>query len=321
MTNYILRRFLTMIPMLFGITLLSFFLMSLAPGNFLTPIKMQRDISPETIHALEHQFGLDQPWYVQYFLWLKNILHLDFGYSWTYKIPVGDLLASRIPATLLLAVSSLLISWAIALPIGILAAIKKDSWFDRTVSILAYGGLSVPEFFLALLGLFIAARTGLFPLGGITSIQYDFLNPGEKIVDLLHHLILPAIVLGIGNIAGTMRVMRASFLDVIRSEFVTAARAKGLSENAIMFRHVLRNALNPLITLFGFAFADLLSGALLVENVMNYPGLGQLIYQAYLRQDQFVVLGSVIMGSVMLILGNLLADLLLSWNDPRIRHA
>ncbi len=331
MKTFIIKRFLALIPMLLAITLMVFLLMNLAPGDFLTPIRAQPDIDDRYIEQLEEEFGLNKHPVQQYFLWLRNIFPIsysaetglsfsvNFGYSWTYRVMVSELLMQRIPATLLLSCSSLLIAWSVAIPLGVLAAIYKDSIFDRVSALLAYAALSIPEFFLALLAIFFAAQTGLFPIGGLTSPHHEFLPLGGRILDILHHLILPALVLGLGSVAGLMRIMRSSFLDVIRSDFVTTARAKGMPEGTIMFRHVFRNAINPLISMMGFAFSSLLSGALLVETVMNYPGLGQLIFQAFLRQDQFVVLGAVVMGSVMLVAGNLLADIALAKVDPRIR--
>jgi len=184
---------------------------------------------------------------------------------------------------------------------------------------LAYAALSIPEFFLALLLVFFAAQTGWFPMGGATSIEYEYMSWFEQMLDRAHHLILPTLALGIGSIASIMRIMRANFLDTIRAGFVTTARAKGQREFIVMFKHVLRNAINPLVSAFGFAFSGLLSGALMVEIVLQYPGLGQLMYQSILREDQFVVLAAVMMGCTMLVLGNLLADILLAWSDPRIR--
>ena len=200
-----------------------------------------------------------------------------------------------------------------------LAAIYKDSIFDRISAGLAYAALSIPEFFLALILVFFAAQTGLFPLGGATSIDYDYMSFGSKVIDRAHHLILPTLALGIGSIASIMRIMRANFIDTIRGGFVVTARAKGVRELVVMFKHVLRNAINPLISTFGFAFSGLLSGALMVEIVLQYPGLGQLMYQSILREDQFVVLASVMIGCSMLVLGNLISDVLLAWSDPRIR--
>jgi len=319
MIAFIIRRLLTLIPLLLGITLLVFLLMSLAPGDFLTPVKAQRDVPAELIEAIQTEFGLDQPWYVQYYKWLGNVLQGNLGHSWAYKLPVSDLIGQRIWATFLLSFCAFVFSWAIAIPLGVLAAVYKDSIFDRISAALAYAALSIPEFFLALLLVFFAAQTGWFPLGGATSIDYDYLSFGGKVLDRAHHLILPTLALGIGSVASIMRIMRANFLDTIRAGFVTTARAKGLRERVIMFKHVLRNAINPLVSAFGFAFSGLLSGALMVEIVMQYPGLGQLMYQSILREDQFVVLASVMLGCSMLVVGNLLADILLAWSDPRIR--
>ena len=320
MIAYFFRRFLALIPLLLGITGLVFLLMSLAPGDFLTPVRAQRDVSPELIQSIEQQFGLNQPWYVQYVKWLGNVVTGNLGHSWAYKMPVVDLIGQRLWATFLLSVSALVVAWGIAIPLGVLAAVYKDSIFDRISAFFAYAALSLPEFFLALLFMFFAAQSGWFPMGGATSIEYEFMGTGGKILDRIHHLVLPALALGIGSVASIMRIMRANFLDAIRADYVKTARAKGLRERRVMFVHALRNAINPLVSAFGFAFSGLLSGALIVEIVLQYPGLGQLMYQSILREDQFVVLASVMLGCTMLVAGNLLADLLLGWSDPRIRN-
>ena len=229
------------------------------------------------------------------------------------------LLKQRVPATFILSLTSIFFAWCIAIPLGVLAAIYKDSIFDRISALLAYAALSIPEFFLAILAVYFAAITGIFPEGGRSSVESEFLGLWARILDYGYHLILPTVVLGIGSVAGMMRIMRANFIDYMQAEFATTARAKGVAERVIMFKHVLRNAINPLITAFGYSFASLLSGALLVENVMNYPGLGQLIYEALIREDQYVVMAGVLIGVVMLVFGNLFSDLLLGWLDPRIR--
>jgi peptide/nickel transport system permease protein len=316
---FILRRFLAMIPLIFGITLLAFALMSLAPGDFLTPVRAQRDVPPELIDAIEKSFGLDQAWYVQYVKWLGNVFSGNLGHSWTYKLPVTDLIGQRLWATFLLSLSAFSFAWCLAIPLGVLTAIYRGSLLDRIVSFLAYSALSIPEFFLALLLVFFAAQTGLFPLGGATSIDYDYMSFWGQFWDRAWHLVLPTLALSIGSIASILRIMRANFLDVMAADFVRTARAKGLSAIRVNAVHVTRNALNPLISSFGFAFSGLLSGALMVEIVLQYPGLGQLMYQSILREDQFVVLASVMLGCVMLVLGNLIADVLLAWSDPRIR--
>lgn len=319
MIKFILKRLLTFIPLLLGITFLVFILMYLTPGDVLSEARASRDISKEYILAMEEQFGLNKPWYVQYLLWLRSIVTLNFGESWTYKVPVFDLLLQRVPATVILAVSASIFAWGIGIPLGVLMAVYKGSVFDKASSSLAYVFLSIPEFFLALLAIFFAATTGLFPIEGRTSLTHIFMSPWQQFLDVLNHLILPTIVLGLGNAANLMKVMRSNFLDYIHNEYVTTARAKGLSEWLIMFKHVLRNAINPLISTFGLSLAGLLSGALMVENIMNYPGLGQLIFEAFMRQDQYLVMASVVMGCVLLILGNLVADILLALSDPRIK--
>lgn len=319
MIAYLTRRFFALIPLLLGITGLVFLLMSLAPGDFLTPVRAQRDVSNELIQAIEQQFGLNQPWYVQYVKWLGNVVTGNLGHSWAYKMPVVDLIGQRMFATFLLSVSALVVAWGIAIPLGVLAAMYKDSIFDRISGFLAYAALSLPEFFLALLFMFFAAQSGWFPMGGATSIDYEFMSAGGQILDRIHHLILPALALGIGSVASIMRIMRANFLDAVQADYVKTARAKGLREFSVMFKHALRNAINPLVSAFGFAFSGLLSGALIVEIVLQYPGLGQLMYQSILREDQFVVLAAVMLGCTMLVVGNLIADLLLGWSDPRIR--
>ncbi len=341
MIKYILRRFLSIIPMLFAVSALVFLLMYLSPGDFLSEARNSKDISPEIVKQEEMRLGLDKPWYTQYAMWLNSISPLktryllaedeqekhsafylglpDFGYSWSYKISVSSLLSQRLFPTLALAFSSLFLTYLIAIPLGCIAAMRKNSVFDKVSGFFAYIGLSVPYFFLALLAVLFAAVTGLLPTGGQTSIEYDFLSAPEKIWDLARHLILPTIVLSLGGIAGLMRVMRGNFLDYSKQEYVITARAKGLSDTKIALKHILRNAINPIITSFGFALSGVLSGALLIENVMNYPGLGQLIYDAILKQDQFVVMAGVVISSVMLVLGQLIADILLAVCDPRIR--
>ncbi len=341
MLKFIVRRLLSLIPLMLGISLMVFLLMYLAPGDFLSEARNSKDISPEIVKQEEIRLGLDKPWYVQYGRWLngvspiktslflpestraeKPLLYIgspDFGFSWSYKIPVIDLIWQRLLPTLWLALSSTALIYIVSVPLGVFAAVKRDSIFDKLSSFLSYAALSIPYFFLALLAVLFAATTGLFPTGGQVSIMNDFMSPPAQFFDYIKHLTLPTLVLSVGGIASMARVMRGNFLDFSSAEFVTAARAKGLSENVVMFKHVLRNAINPIITSFGFAFAGLLSGALLVENVMNYPGLGQLIYSAIIKQDQYVVMAGVLMGCAMLVLGQLFADLLLAIVDPRIR--
>jgi peptide/nickel transport system permease protein len=319
--TYLLRRILTLVPLLLGVTLFAFLLIYLAPGDFLSQMAENPMISAETIESMRSKFGLDQPWYVQYFLWLKNVfLHLDFGESFSYRQPVFDIIAPRLGNTLLLATAAAIVAWGLAIPLGIVSAVRQYSWVDKTSSFVAFLGLSIPELFFALLMMFFAAKTGLFPVGGMRSLDHDQLQWGSQLLDIAHHLVLPALVLGTVPMAARMRQMRANLLDVLRLDYVTTARAKGLAEDVVVWKHAVRNAINPLITLFGFTLASLLSGSFIVEIVMNWPGLGSLTLEALQRQDLYLVMGSVVMAATMLMLGNLVADVLLAVADPRIKY-
>ncbi len=309
-----------MIPLMLGITFFSFMVISLAPGDFLTSMSQNPQISAETIEALRAKYGLDKPWYIQYFIWLWNALHFDFGYSFANQVPVFYMIGQRMLNTLLLALSAALFAWGMSIPLGIISAVKQNTWIDRGASFVAFIGLSIPEVFFALIMIYFAARTGWFPVGGMKSIDFEYLSFPQQILDLLYHLILPTIVLGSISMAGRMRQMRANLLDTLLQDYVQTARAKGLSEGVVIFKHALRNAINPLITLFGFTLANLLSGAFLVEVVMSWPGLGRLTLDALFARDLYLVMGSLVMASLMLILGNLAADIMLSMSDPRIQY-
>jgi peptide/nickel transport system permease protein len=318
---YVLRRVFNLVPLLIGVSFLSFLVMELAPGDYLNQILANDSIPPELIEDMKVRFGLDKPWYERYFLWLKNIvLHLDFGESFSYRQPVFDIIRPRLGNTLMLAFAASLITWLLAIPLGVLSAVKQYSFWDKLSSFVAFVGLSIPEVFFALLMLFFAAKTGWFPVGGMRDLDWNYYSMGGKFLDILHHLALPAIVLGTIPMAGRMRQMRANLLDVLRVDYVTTARAKGLREGTVIWKHAVRNAINPLITLFGFTLARLLSGSFIIEIVMGWPGLGALTLEALRRQDLYLVMGSVIIASTMLLIGNLVADILLAIADPRIRY-
>jgi peptide/nickel transport system permease protein len=233
---------------------------------------------------------------------------------------VASLLWERIAATLLLAIASLIVTWAIAIPLGIIAAVKQNQWVDRSLQVISYTGQGFPSFITALLLLILAQNTSpLFPVGDMTSINHADLSPVGQVLDIGWHMILPTLALSITSFAGLQRITRGELLDVLRQDYIQTARAKGLPENRVIYVHALRNAVNPLITLLGFELAGLLSGAFIAEFFFNWPGLGRLILQAVLAQDLYLVMASLVMGAVMLIVGNLLADLLLKAVDPRIR--
>jgi len=321
MRTFILRRVLQAIPLLVGISALTFLLLQLAPGDFLNTMAENPGISVESIEAMRTRFGLDRPWYVQYGLYLKNLVfHLDFGQSFSRHQPVFAVLREGLLNTLLLAVSAAVVTWGLAVPLGVWAAVRQYSWVDKGLSLLAFLWLSIPEVLSGLLLLFFAAKTGLFPVGGMRSLGWDSLDPLGKALDLLHHLALPALVVGMIPLAGRMRQMRANLLDVLRLDYVTTARAKGLDERTVVFKHAVRNAINPLITLFGFTLGALVSGSFVAEIIFSWPGLGRITLDALLTQDQYLVMGSVLMASVVLVAGNLVADILLAVADPRIAY-
>ncbi len=318
---YIVKRTLQALLTLLLASALSFMIMQLSPGNYLDTLRQDPKISPERIEELSRQFGLDQPTYVQYFLWLGGIITRgDFGTSFVYFRPVASLLWERVPATLLLAIASIIITWAVAIPLGIIAAVNQNKWGDRLLQIFSYTGQGFPSFITALALLIFAQNTSpLFPVGGMTSINHQDMTWLGKILDIGWHMILPTIALSITSFAGLQRLTRGSLLDVLRQDYIQTARAKGLSENKVIYVHALRNAINPLVTLLGFEFASLLGGAFIAETFFNWPGLGRLILQAVNAKDIYLVMASLIMGAVMLIVGNLISDLLLKFIDPRIK--
>ena len=323
MIRYIARRLILLGPLLVGITFVSWAAIQLAPGSgdyFQSLVLQYPQISPSTIAGLRARFGMDQPPWIQYFRWLWNIVHLDFGLSFAYQVPVTWLIGTRALNTLLLSMTSLVAAWSIAIPLGIYSAVHQYSVTDGLLNAGAFVAISVPSFFSALLLLYAAFSSHLLPLQGLTSVNYDGLSWGEKVLDVAWHLILPTIALGVFSVGGLMRYMRNNLLDVLRADYVKTARSKGVSERRVIFRHAVRNAINPLVTLFGFELGGLLSGAAFVENILGYPGLGRLVLEAVLKKDVFVVMGSLLMGSVLLILGNLAADVLLAFVDPRIRY-
>ncbi len=320
-TLYILKRLLQAVFTLLLASALCFAIVELAPGNYLDTLKGNPQISPERIAELTEQFGLDQPPLIQYCRWLWRVVtRFDFGESFVYFRSVSSLLLERIPATLALAIASIIITWAIAIPLGILSAVQQDSRVDKVLRVLSYIGQGFPSFITALLFLVIAQfLSPLFPVGGMTSINYEQLPWLGKILDIGWHMFLPTIALSITSFAGLQRLTRGQLLDVLRQDYIQTARAKGLPENKVIYVHALKNAINPLITLLGFEFASLLSGSFIAEFFFNWPGLGRLTLQAVTAQDQYLVMASLMMGATMLIIGNLLADLLLKAVDPKIK--
>lgn len=331
MTSYVIRRLLFGIVLIFLSTIVSFAILKASPGK---PGAADIDprLSREYIEAQQRLFGLDRPPVEQYLNWLgvRKLLGMDdisgllqgnLGLSIKYKQPVSTIIISRLNATLILNLLTLALTWFVALPLGIYAAVYHYKWPDKVLSLLSFAGMSLPGFFMALLLLWIFAGVlGWLPPGGLTSLDHETWGFFRRMQDYAWHLIVPVVVLTFGSLASLQRIMRGNMLETLRQQYVTTARAKGLSENRVLYKHALRNAINPMITLLGFEFAALFGGAALLEIVINYPGMGQLILEALRAKDQALVMATFLIGSVLLVLGNLLAELLLAFVDPRVRY-
>ncbi len=316
--KFILKRILQTIPLLFIVSIISFFIIRLSPVDPLAELRLNPSISQETLAKERARLGLDKPIIVQYGLWASSFVRGDLGItSSSEKVSVK--LAERIPNTLLLTSIVIFMTWIVGIPLGVLGAVFNKSKYDRILTIFSSIGMAIPSFFFAILLLIFAVKTGWFPVGGLTSYDFNDMNFFGKVLDISKHLVLPVTVLFTISLAGLQRQMRANMLEVLDSDYIKFARAKGLSEFKVIFKHALRNAMNPMITLLGFEFAGLLSGAALTEYVFQYPGLGRLILEAVMKSDINLVMASLMIGSIMLVLGNLLADILLIITDPRVR--
>lgn len=316
--KYILKRIIQTIPLLIIVSLISFFIIRLSPVDPLAELKLNPSVSPATVEKEKQRLGLDKPIIIQYGKWAYSFVRGDLGVTSTGE-KVSQKLKERIPNTLLLTSIVIFLTWIVGVPLGIIAAVNWKTPFDRLLTVLTSIGMAIPSFFFAVLLLIFAVKTGWFPIGGLTSPSFSEMTFGAKFLDITHHLILPVLVLFTISLAGLQRQMRANMLDVLDSDYVKFARTKGLPEFTVIYKHALRNAINPMITLLGFEFAGLLSGAALTEYVFQYPGLGRLILEAVMKSDINLVMASLMMGAVMLVLGNLIADILLIITDPRIR--
>lgn len=320
MLKYILKRLLIAVPMLFIMALLTFVLMQKTAGNYFDVLKMDPRVSPQTIDRYLQLYHLDRPVLVQFYAWLKNLFHLEFGYSFYYNIPVARVIGGRLLNTFLLSFVSIVLTWLIAIPLGTLAALHRNRLTDRLIQLCSYVALSTPSFFLAMLLLFMASKTGWLPIGGMHSARYEEMSLAGQWLDLARHMVIPVVALSVASIGALQRIMRGNMLEVLGQQYVLSARAKGLPEHRVVYHHALRNAVNPLITLLGYEFASLLSGAALLEIICSWPGLGSLMLTAVRSKDIYLVMASFMMGGVLFLIGNLIADILLARLDPRIRY-
>lgn len=319
--RYLLRRALHALFLLFGISILTFLFSALTPGNYFDEMRLNPQISPETVAALRAQSQLDRPLPIRYLHWLNGLAHGNLGFSFAYNSPVAPLLVVRARNTLLLAASATLLAWLIGLPLGVWSASKFGRAPDKLVSAGTATLLVIPDLVLALALLIFAVRTGWFPTGGLTSTDYDTLSAVQKVRDLAAHLALPVLALTLSALPAIVRHVRAAIADELHAPFLRAAQAYGIPQRQLLYRYALRAAANPLIGLLGFSIGTLLSGSLLVEVIMTWPGLGPLLLEAILARDFYVVIAGVLLSMLFLVAGNLFADLLLYLADPRIRTA
>ncbi len=320
---YFIKRLWGLVPTFIGITLISFFVMHLAPGE---PMSIQADfnpkMTPEMRQRLRAQYGLDKPLYVQYLKWLKGLAVLDLGRSFAPdRRPVWDKIKERLPVTLLINVLSLVLVIVVAVPLGVKAAVRHNSLFDQVTTVLVFVAYAAPAFWVALLlMLYFGVDLGWLPISGVHSLMgYDQMSWWEKVLDWSRHLFLPVIVSAIGGLAGLSRYTRSSMLEVMRQDYITTARAKGLPEHDVIYRHALRNALLPLITILGLSLPGMIGGSVIFESIFAIPGIGQLMWSSVMARDYPVLMGNLVIVAVLTLLGNLLADIGYAMADPRIR--
>jgi peptide/nickel transport system permease protein len=316
MTKYILQRILEAIPLLFLVTIVTYFLMDATPGGPLAVYLHNPKVTPQQVHELAIQLGLNKPWYVRYFNWLWALLHGNWGYSYFSGLPVLQLIGERLPNTLILMFSAFILSFGLGLPLGIYIARHQYSFLDHSLSFMSFFAWAMPSFFFGvLMQTVFAVDLHWLPVDGM----YPAYGP-HTFGQLLLHLILPASVLGLGSMAGWSRFMRAGILDVIRQDFIRTARAKGLSERVVIMKHALRNALLPIITIIGLELPGFFGGAVITEQIFSWPGMGRLLLDSLNERDYPVQMAALLVGSTLLILGNLLADLAYGIFDPRIKY-
>lgn len=320
MSRYLIRRLILMVPLLIGISFIVYALLNIVPGSPADNFEPSPSLRPEDRDRIIENMGLNEPWYLRYFTWLSNVVQGDLGNSYTNFVPVWVTLKAALPNTLILSVTALLFALILSIPIGIISAVKRNSLFDRSATIASTAFYSVPSIWLGLLLIILFAvkfqEWGFysFPTGGTRSFR------GETgFIDRVEHLILPAFTLGIIQLAVWTRYIRASMLEVIRQDYVRTAESKGLKNRVVLMSHAFRNAILPLVTLVGLTIPDLFGGALIVENVFSYPGIGQVTITALTQSNYSVAMGAIMMLAFLTVVGNFLADIMYGVLDPRVR--
>ena len=323
MLSYLLKRVFMLIPLFIGITLITFVVIHLAPGE---PVEMQTALNPKasakTRERMREFYGLDKPLHIQYVNWLGRLAKLDFGRSFAPDgRPVINKVAERIPVTLSINLIALILEFGLAIPIGILAATNRNSLLDKGITLFVFLGFAVPTFWLSLLMMYVfGVKLGWLPISGLHSLGAQRMGSLAWLLDTAKHLVLPLGVATFGSLAGLSRYTRSTMLEVIGQDYITTARAKGLSERVVIYRHALRNALLPIITILGFSLPGLIGGSVIFETIFAIPGMGQLFYMGVMSRDYPLVMGILVIGAFLTLVGNLLADLAYAAADPRIRH-
>lgn len=321
MISYVIKRMIGLIPVFFGITLISFFVIHLAPGK---PTDIQTSLNPKVSYEarlrLEKLYGLDKPVHIQYLNWLKRFIRFDFGRSYIDDRPVSEKILERIPITLLINILSLLLILVIGIPLGVLSAVRRGSFIDKLSTVGVFIGFSTPEFWLALL---LMSLFGIIlrwlPISGITSLDFEYFGIAGKALDIGRHLILPVCIAAFGSIAGISRYMRSAMIGVIGQDFIRTARAKGLKETEVIYKHALKNALLPVITILGLSVPGLIGGSVIFESIFAIPGMGRLFYDSVMARDYATIMGVLSIGAILTLVGNFIADIAYSYADPRIK--
>ncbi len=322
MGGYILKRLIGMIPLFLGISLITFVVIHLAPGK---PTDLMTQLNPrvslETRMRLEKLYGLDKPLPVQYWMWLKRLIRMDFGESFLDGRKVIHKVMERLPVTISINLLAMLLILGVAIPLGVFSALRQHSFLDKITTVIVFIGFATPSFWLALLLMYLfGVKLGWLPISGLFSLNFASLTWGKKILDLARHLILPVAVASFGGLAGFSRYTKSNLLEVIRQDYIRTARAKGLPERVVIYKHALKNALLPVITILGLSVPGLIGGSVIMESVFGIPGMGRLFYEAAMSRDYPVIMAVLSMGAFLTLLGNFLADILYSWVDPRIRY-
>lgn len=311
-----------MIPILLGITIISFIVIHLAPGE---PTDLMLQLNPkvdfEAREKLNRIYGLDKPLYVQYLVWVRKLAQFDFGRSFVDNRPVMNKILERLPITIFINVLAMFIIFLFSIPIGVKSAVKRGSLFDKVSTVFVFLGFAAPSFWLGLLFMsFFGVRLGILPVSGIVSLDFENYALTHKIIDIARHLILPVTVASIGGLAGVSRYMRQSMLSAISQDYIRTARAKGLSERTVIYKHALRNALLPIITILGLSIPALISGSVILETIFGIPGMGRLMVESVFARDYNVIMAGLFISALLTLIGNLTADMAYAYVDPRIRY-